>query len=111
VALSRANVTSLDWVSYPIPRFAGAPKITFDYLQRTDIPSVNTGTLKPNGTNVPTGSVAANGLSASGSGDPPTTCVSAAIDNAFFDATGVRIRSAPMAPARVQAVLKAAGVS
>jgi nicotinate dehydrogenase subunit B len=35
----------------------------------------------------------------------------AAIANAFFDATGVRIREAPMTPARVRAVLKAAGVA
>jgi nicotinate dehydrogenase subunit B len=32
-----------------------------------------------------------------------------AIANAFFDATGVRIREAPMTPGRVRAVLKAAG--
>jgi nicotinate dehydrogenase subunit B len=34
-----------------------------------------------------------------------------AIANAFFDATGVRIREAPMTPARVRATLKAAGVA
>ena len=33
----------------------------------------------------------------------------AAIANAFFDATGVRIRESPMTPARVRAALKAAG--
>jgi CO/xanthine dehydrogenase Mo-binding subunit len=48
---------------------------------------------------------------ASGSGEPPTTCVSAALANAFFDATGVRIRSAPLSPARVLAALKAGGVA
>jgi nicotinate dehydrogenase subunit B len=35
----------------------------------------------------------------------------AAVANAFFDATGVRIREAPMTPARVRATLKAAGVA
>jgi CO/xanthine dehydrogenase Mo-binding subunit len=50
-------------------------------------------------------------LPSSGSGEPTTAAASAAIANAFFDATGVRIREAPMAPARVRAVLKAAGVA
>jgi nicotinate dehydrogenase subunit B len=35
----------------------------------------------------------------------------AAVANAFFDATGVRMRTAPMTPARVRAALKAAGVA
>ena len=33
------------------------------------------------------------------------------VTSAFFDATGVRIRSAPMTPGRVRAVLTQAGVS
>lgn len=37
---------------------------------------------------------------------PPVT---AAVANAFFDATGVRITSAPLRPARVRAALEAAG--
>ncbi len=44
-----------------------------------------------------------------GSGEPPAVPTPAAIANAFFDATGVRIRQAPMTPGRVRAVLKAAG--
>ncbi len=111
VAFNRRQVTSLDWVTYPIMRFVDAPLITFDYIQRMDIPGINTGTVQPNGTSAPTSTVAASGVYASGSGEPPTTCVSAAIANAFFDATGVRIRSAPMSPGRVRAVLKAAGVA
>jgi CO/xanthine dehydrogenase Mo-binding subunit len=111
VAFSKSNVTSLDWVSYPILRFVDSPKLTFEYIQRTDIPGINTGTLQPNGTTAPAGTVAANGVFSSGSGEPPTTCVAAAIANAFFDATGVRMRSAPMSPARVRAVLKADGVA
>ena len=65
-------------------------------------------TEKPTGTTVPAGNVA-NGILATGSGEPPTSCIGAAIANAFFDATGVRIREAPLTPARVRAVLKAAG--
>ena len=37
--------------------------------------------------------------------------IGAAIANAFFDATGVRIRAGAMTPARVRAVLKAAGAA
>jgi CO/xanthine dehydrogenase Mo-binding subunit len=47
----------------------------------------------------------------SGSGEPPTTAISSAVANAFFDATGVRIRQAPMNPATVRQVLKDAGVA
>ena len=41
----------------------------------------------------------ANGWVATGSGEPPTVGIGAAVANAFFDATGVRIRQAPMNPA------------
>ena len=44
-------------------------------------------------------------LASTGSGEPPSVPVPAAIANAFFDATGVRIRTAPMTPGRVRAVL------
>jgi nicotinate dehydrogenase subunit B len=97
VQYNKSNVTSLDWVSYPIMRFKDAPLITFKFLQRTDIPQTD-GTT-----------VAATGARSTGSGEAPTSAVGAAIANAFFDATAVRIRTAPMTPARVRATLKAAG--
>jgi CO/xanthine dehydrogenase Mo-binding subunit len=108
VSFDRHQVKSLDWVTYPIMRFKDSPKITFDYVQRTDIPADSDGKPTPTGTTAPAGNVA-NGILATGSGEPPTSCIGAAIANAFFDATGVRIREAPMTPARVRAVLKAAG--
>jgi nicotinate dehydrogenase subunit B len=111
VAYDKRAVTSLDWVTYPILRFVDAPKINFEIVQRTDIPGVTSGTLQPNGTTAPTSTVAASGAYTAGSGEPPTTSIGAAIANAFFDATGVRMRSAPMTPARVRAVLKAAGTA
>jgi nicotinate dehydrogenase subunit B len=46
-----------------------------------------------------------------GSGEIPTPATIAAVANAFFDATGVRMREAPMTPGRVRAALKAAGVA
>ncbi len=86
VAYTKTNVTSLDWVTYPILRFKEAPKVTNVVIQRLD--------------QLPLGV-----------GEPTTTPPAAAIANAFFDATGVRIREAPMTPARVRAVLKAAGAA
>ena len=86
VAFDTGRVTSLDWVTYPLLRFKDHPSVTTVVVQRTDIQ--------------PTGS-----------GEPPTAPVAAAIANAFFDAAGVRVLEAPMTPARVRATLKAAGVA
>jgi CO/xanthine dehydrogenase Mo-binding subunit len=97
VRFDKKRVTSFDWVSYPIMRFVDAPKVTFSIVQRTDIPAIDSGT------------VAADGVLATGSGEAPTAPMAAAIANAFFDATGVRIREAPMTPARVRATLEAGG--
>jgi CO/xanthine dehydrogenase Mo-binding subunit len=85
VAFDKGRVTSLDWVTYPLLRFKDSPKVTTVPVQRLD-------------------------LQATGSGEPPTAAAAAAIANAFFDATGVRIHEAPMTAARVRATLKAAGM-
>jgi len=111
VAFNTRHVTSLDWVTYPILRFKDSPKIVFDYIQRYDIPAVSTGTVQANGTSAPSSTVAASGVYVSGSGEPPSASIGAAMANAFFDATGVRMRTAPMSPARVKAVLKAAAAA
>ena len=86
ISFTKTRVTSVDWVTYPLLRFKEHPAVTTIVIQRTDqIPG--------------------------GGGEPPAVPTAAAIANAFFDATGVRIRQAPMTPARVRAVLKAAGVA
>jgi len=69
---------------------------------------VSTGTVQANGTTAPSSTTATAGIFVSGSGEPPQTSIGAAIANAFFDATGVRIRQAPMTAAMVRATLKAA---
>ena len=51
-----------------------------------------------------------NGWLLTGSGEPPTAAIAGAMANAFFDATGVRIRLAPMNSANVRAALRQAGV-
>jgi nicotinate dehydrogenase subunit B len=79
-------VTSLDWVTYPILRFKDHPNYTHVIISRPDI------TPGP-------------------SSEELMAPIVAAIANAFFDATGVRMRSAPMTPARVRATLNAAGLA
>jgi nicotinate dehydrogenase subunit B len=41
-------------------------------------------------------------------GEPMALIAAAAVANAFFDATGVRMRTAPFTPSRVRAALKGA---
>jgi CO/xanthine dehydrogenase Mo-binding subunit len=83
ITFNKTRVTSLDWATYPLLRFKDHPAVTPILIQRPEI--------------VP-----------GGGGEPPAVPTPAAIANAFFDATGVRIRQMPMTPARVRAVLKAA---
>jgi CO/xanthine dehydrogenase Mo-binding subunit len=79
----KKRVTSRDWVSYPILRFKDSPKLTTVIVHRPD-------------------------REASGSGEPPLLSASAAIPNAVFDATGVRMYHAPLTPARVRGFLNGA---
>jgi nicotinate dehydrogenase subunit B len=44
-----------------------------------------------------------------GAGEEPITALFGAIANAFFDATGVRVRQVPMTPAVVRNALARAG--
>ncbi|MEA2988833.1 MAG: nicotinate dehydrogenase subunit [Alphaproteobacteria bacterium] len=82
VTFDKSNVTSLDWVSYPVLRFAEHPEVTAVVVQRFDEPST-------------------------GAGEEVMGATAAAIANAFFDATGVRMRQYPMTPERVRAALNA----
>jgi CO/xanthine dehydrogenase Mo-binding subunit len=75
-------ITSLDWASYPILRFSGVPRIEVVILDRPDQPMW-------------------------GAGEPAVAVIPAAVANAVFDATGLRLREAPMTPARVQAAARA----
>jgi CO/xanthine dehydrogenase Mo-binding subunit len=96
VNFDKKGVTSVDWVTYPMIRFKDSPKVTLVPLQRTDV-QVNATT-----------SIAAGGSRSTGAGEPAVVPMAAAIANAFFDATGVRIREAPMTPSRIRGVLQAA---
>ena len=80
VTFDREGVTSVDWASYPVLRFAEHPDCTPIVVQRIEEPS-------------------------SGAGEEVMGAAGAAIANALFDATGVRLRQYPLAPARVRAAL------
>jgi CO/xanthine dehydrogenase Mo-binding subunit len=107
LAFNKDRITSTDWVTYPILRIKDAPTLTVA-IATPDGYTVN---VPGGGASVKAGNIAAinAGWATTGAGEPPQVPVGAAVANAFFDATGVRIREAPMDPDRVRAVLKAAG--
>jgi nicotinate dehydrogenase subunit B len=78
VKFDNKNVTSVDWMTYPILDITETPEtVDFALISLPDQP--------------PTGA-----------GEPSIRAVSAAIANAIFDATGVRIRRVPFSPDRVK---------
>jgi nicotinate dehydrogenase subunit B len=85
VTFDHTGVTSLDWASYPILRFAEHPEITPVVVQRLDEAST-------------------------GAGEEVMGATGAAIANALFDAAGVRVRQYPMTPERVRAAFGAAKI-
>ena len=75
------KVTSIDWRTYhPLPVGADVPKIETVLINRPE-------------------------ARATGAGETAVTVVAAAIGNAVFDATGVRLRQIPFTPERVKAAL------
>jgi CO/xanthine dehydrogenase Mo-binding subunit len=80
VVFDQSRVTSLDWVSYPILTFPEAPLLEIDLV----------------------GSPRDKPL---GAGEAASAPVPAAIGNAVFDATGVRMRKVPLTAARMRAGL------
>jgi CO/xanthine dehydrogenase Mo-binding subunit len=110
VTFTKERITSDDWVTYPILRFKDSPTVTLINSHPGEHTLIVPGATD---TDVSAGNTAAfaQGWNLSGSGEPPETAVSSAVANAFFDATGVRIRIAPMNPGNVRATLKAAGVA
>jgi CO/xanthine dehydrogenase Mo-binding subunit len=108
LAFNKDRITSVDWVTYPILRFKDSPTVTLVNVHPNKatvvVPGDESIDVRAGNT-----AAAAAGWNASGSGEPPTAAVGSAVANAFFDATGVRIRHAPMTPAHVRAAMKAAG--
>jgi nicotinate dehydrogenase subunit B len=80
VVYDRDGVTTVDWGSYPILTFPEVPALEFELIQRLDQPPL-------------------------GVGEAASTPVPAALANAVFDASGVRLRTVPFRAERVKAAL------
>jgi len=79
VKFDNKSVTTVDWLTYPILDITETP-------EQVDVVLINHPELPP-----------------TGAGEPSMRPLSAAIANAIFDATGVRIRRVPFSPAHVKA--------
>ena len=82
VQFHELRIISVDWQTYPILMFSEVPEIEIVLINRPDQPAV-------------------------GAGEPSTVTTAAAVANAIFDATGVRLRQIPFTPERVRAGLLA----
>jgi nicotinate dehydrogenase subunit B len=83
VTFDRAQVTSLDWGSYPIITFPEIPEVVIDLIDRPN--------EKP-----------------WGAGEPSASVVPSAVSNAVFDAVGARLRSVPFLPDKVKTAMRRA---
>ena len=83
VTWNAERVTSVDWRTYK-PLYLGAdiPRVEAVLINQTDVPAM-------------------------GAGETAITVAAAAIGNAIFDATGVRLREIPFTPERVKTALQA----
>jgi nicotinate dehydrogenase subunit B len=81
VMFNRDTVTSVDWQTYPVAR-------SLDIPEQVDIVLLN----HPE-------------LPAAGAGEPASRPTAASIANAIFDATGARLRQAPLTPPKIKAAL------
>ena len=80
----RERITAVDWSSYQVITFPDVPALNISLIDRPDQPPV-------------------------GAGEAAIAPVAAALANAVFDATGVRLRSAPFTPQRVRAAMVETG--
>ncbi|MEJ8825746.1 molybdopterin cofactor-binding domain-containing protein [Variovorax humicola] len=76
----RSRVLSVDWVSYPLLRFPSVPRLDIALIDRRDDPPL-------------------------GAGEAASSPVPAALANAVFDATGVRMRSVPFTALKLKSML------
>ena len=82
VTFDRGGITSRDWETYPILRFDNVPAITTVLLDRPGDPFL-------------------------GAGETASGPTAAAIGNAIFDATGLRLRRIPFVPDAIRAAAMA----
>jgi CO/xanthine dehydrogenase Mo-binding subunit len=80
IKFNQTGITSLEWHAYPIITFPEIPEVDVVLIDRPHEPAV-------------------------GAGEATSTVMPAAIANAVFDASGVRLRTVPFTPERVKAAL------
>ncbi len=80
VQFDEQHITSIDWNTYHILTFSEVPDVDIVLINRPDQPAV-------------------------GAGEPSTVTTAAAVANAIFDATGVRLRQVPFTPERLKSAL------
>jgi nicotinate dehydrogenase subunit B len=73
VEFENGSITSARFAKYRVPRFSDVPEIEVVILDRQDLPSA-------------------------GAGETPLVTLAPAVANAIFAATGIRLRSLPLAP-------------
>ena len=83
VTFDASGTTSLDWGGYPLLRFDELPEVQIELLERPHEAPM-------------------------GAGESASVPSAAAIANAIFDATGVRLTEVPFTPSRVLAALRQA---
>ena len=77
IEFADGEISNPSFAQYRVPRFSDTPSIEVVLVNRKDLPSA-------------------------GAGEAPIIGIAPAIGNAIFDATGVRLRSLPMAPNGIQ---------
>jgi nicotinate dehydrogenase subunit B len=80
VKFDETRIHSVDWDTYPILKFSEVPEVEIVLINRPDQPAV-------------------------GAGEPSTITTAAAVANAIFDATGLRLRQIPFTPERIKSAL------
>lgn len=76
VQFDEYRITTVDWETYPILKFSEVPEVEVVLIDRPEEPAL-------------------------GAGEPSTCTTAAAVANAIFDATGVRLRQIPFTPLHV----------
>ena len=80
VTFDDKRITSLDWAGYPILTFPEVPDVETYLINRADLPSL-------------------------GAGEATQGPTPAAIANAIYDATGMRLRDLPLTPDKIKAAI------
>jgi len=80
VQFDEFRIKSVDWETYPILKFSEVPEVDIVLINRPEEPAL-------------------------GAGEPSTVTTAAAVANAIYDATGIRLRQIPFTPERVKAAL------